>query len=227
VEIAAEIGFSRVLVPEGAATFSALGLLVGDLQSDAARSFLTGAPADDAARIEQAFAGLEQRAIRGLGTLADAPVAIERGLDVRYAGQRWELRVAARGAPFDAAAWQQVAEDFHAAHERAYRFHDASRPLEVTCLRVRARASMPKPRLREVPPAAGRGDPVAAGTRRVVSGGREVPTQVYSRADLAPGHAIDGPAMVEEADTALWIPAGSRATIDGFGNCIVDVGGRP
>jgi len=31
------------------------------------------------------------------------------------------------------------------------------------------------------------------------------------------GDAIEGPALVEDLDTTLWVPRGARASLDAFG----------
>jgi N-methylhydantoinase A len=45
-----------------------------------------------------------------------------------------------------------------------------------------------------------------------------VQTAVYRFADLLPGHAIEGPAIVERPDTTIYAPRGHSVRVDGFGN---------
>ena len=54
--------------------------------------------------------------------------------------------------------------------------------------------------------------------------GRWLDCPAYDRAALCPGHEIAGPALVTQADTTSWIPAGWVARVDGWYNMIVDYG---
>jgi N-methylhydantoinase A len=65
----------------------------------------------------------------------------------------------------------------------------------------------------------------ASGSERPVSFDgvwRRVP--VLDRQGLAPGTRLAGPMLIEQMDTTTVIAAGDRATVDGFGNLIVEVG---
>ena len=42
-------------------------------------------------------------------------------------------------------------------------------------------------------------------------------------ADLRPGHALSGPALIDGSDTTIWIPAGAAATVDAHGTLDVEV----
>ena len=69
-------------------------------------------------------------------------------------------------------------------------------------------------------------DPVAAlvGRRRVRFDGAPCDAPVYDRGRLRPGHRIDGPAMVDEPSSTTALPPGCAATVDGYGNLILEVG---
>jgi len=46
---------------------------------------------------------------------------------------------------------------------------------------------------------------------------------VHAGADLRPGHALSGPALIDGSDTTIWIPAGAAATVDAHGTLDVEV----
>ena len=54
-----------------------------------------------------------------------------------------------------------------------------------------------------------------------------IDTAVYDRSQLHRGAAFSGPAIVEQADSTTVVPPGAEATVDAFGNLIVDVRGMP
>ena len=50
-------------------------------------------------------------------------------------------------------------------------------------------------------------------------------TPRYQRDGLAPGHVVQGPAIIEQMDTTTVIPPGFSATVDVSGNLIIPNGG--
>ena len=45
--------------------------------------------------------------------------------------------------------------------------------------------------------------------------------RLYDRAQLLPGHAFHGPAIVEQYDSTIVVPPDSTARVDGYGNLII------
>ena len=43
---------------------------------------------------------------------------------------------------------------------------------------------------------------------------------MFDRYALGPGDAIDGPAIVEERESTIVLPPGSRSTVDAHGNIV-------
>jgi len=52
---------------------------------------------------------------------------------------------------------------------------------------------------------------------------RPLPTRVLWRPHLAAGTEIAGPALIEEANSTTLVGPGDRATIDPFGNIVIDL----
>jgi N-methylhydantoinase A len=48
-------------------------------------------------------------------------------------------------------------------------------------------------------------------------------TPVHRRADLVPGTAFDGPAIVQQSDTTTVVEPGMRVRVDGHGNLLVEL----
>ena len=138
-------------------------------------------------------------------------------LDVRYNGQSFDLTVPFEG---DAAA---VAEAFHRRHERRYGYAARDEQVELATVRVTAigaAGSVPPP----LAEAAAAGDASAArtGSRRVWDDGAFVDAAIYDREKLSASSAFDGPAIVEQYDTTVWIPSGWGASADAAGNLIAE-----
>src|SRR5512147_2514194 len=112
-----------------------------------------------------------------------------RHVDVRYAGQGFELSV-----PFG----RDFVQRFHQAHRRRYGYADEQPRVEVVNVRVRMIASsepVPFPRKKLAP---GNGKQALVKQRRAVFDGRASRAPVYDRASLRPGDTFAGPAIVAE-----------------------------
>jgi len=217
-ELARSSGIRTVLIPWQASTLSAFGMLVADPTRDFVQTVMLPGDAD-LAEIAGRFGVLEtegRRVLASEGVPAEL-VTIATELDLRYRGQSYELRVALS---------HDFRAEFDRAHQQAYGYSDASLPIEIVSLRLRAIGQSDKPqRIEEVlgPP-----DPAAAflGERPIQLGGAHPAFQQVSTFDgtaLRPGHRVVGPALVVFPDTTLLLPPGDRAMMDGYRNLIVEV----
>jgi N-methylhydantoinase A len=77
----------------------------------------------------------------------------------------------------------------------------------------------PKPELRRIAEATGA--PREAARRQVgfADGRHEVP--IFRRSDLAAGHRIDGPALVEEPASVTVLCPGQRLAVDAYGHLLI------
>jgi len=48
-------------------------------------------------------------------------------------------------------------------------------------------------------------------------------TPVYADASLVPGHAVDGPAVIEQRFSTILVLPGHRAALDARGNVSIEV----
>jgi N-methylhydantoinase A len=69
---------------------------------------------------------------------------------------------------------------------------------------------------------AGRGAATPAARRPIHYRRQRFEAAVYHRHDLRAGQHLDGPAIVEQEDTTTLVPAGFRATVDPFGNLVIE-----
>ena len=51
-------------------------------------------------------------------------------------------------------------------------------------------------------------------------------TPVYSRSRLAPGAQVDGPAIIEEAESTVVVGPRARVVVDEAGNLVMHLSGR-
>lgn len=224
--VAEDLGIARVLVPRNPGAFSALGLLCTDVRHDYLRSEMASLAALDPAHAEACFAALEAQARAELAHegLDAESAALEREMDLRYAGQGYELRVALRALPqpLDAAALGEIARRFHTQHAAVHGHSAEDADVEVVSYRLRAIAPMRKytPAPEPVHAVA---DPQPRGMRRVTLGPeRAFDAVVWRREDLHSGWFSKGPLIVEQRDSTTLAPDGWAARCDEWGNLVLE-----
>ncbi|MCW1385122.1 hydantoinase/oxoprolinase family protein, partial [Novosphingobium sp. KCTC 2891] len=178
-------------------------------------------------RAEDLVAVLDEMAAQVRGELLsdgvpEAEIATAFEVDVRYAGQAFEvpLTITAEALAGDGIAG--VLARFDEEHKRLFTFN-MDTPHEIVNLRAVAlgRAlDLPAAELEK-----GDGDPSAAKVRDHVlwMDGREQAAVIYDRAKLRSGDVIPGPAVVCEMDSTTLIESGCVATVDHVGNILINL----
>jgi N-methylhydantoinase A len=147
-----------------------------------------------------------------------AGLAVDTFLEMRYAGQSYELSI-----PVDSLAPDVLLPAFHAAHHERYGHSDATRPVEVVTLRVKLSLPPSTPEATGLSPRRSRKRKAPViGRRSVWFDGRATATPVYDRAQLRPGMTITGPAVVVQMDSTTAVPPGWTAKMDGAGNLVLE-----
>jgi N-methylhydantoinase A len=206
--LARSLAIPRVLVPQMPGALSALGILLADSVRDFSKTVML---AFDEAAMERHFLELEAQ---GRAAMEGLDWRVSRSVDMRYAGQGYEVSVA---------AGEDALERFHALHRKRYGYADTSRAVEVVSLRVRFTV--------EVEPwdAAAQemrsGDGVHARTKmtKVYFGEEAVEALVYARDLLRAGDLFAGPAIVTEYSATTVVPPGDSVCVDAYGNLIIEV----
>ena len=222
--IAAELGIGRILVPRDPGAFSAWGMLVTDVHQEHSVTRVT--PLDQATptAVHALFAALEER---GLADLVNENLLRERihalrTAGMRYRGQSYEVSVPV-GAVAGPSDLERLAQAFHEAHRRRYGHMAQNEAVEIVNFKVTAVGVIAKPRLKPAPIRAGH-PPRPAATRQAYFGHRLVDAPIFRRHDLARGHALAGPAIIEEQTSTTVLAPGQRASIDEYLNIEIDFG---
>jgi N-methylhydantoinase A len=219
--VAREIGVATIVVPPLPGVFSAYGLLAADVRIALSRSVVV--PADDVTW-DSVESVLRELHAAGDAVLAEQNVApperaFAREVDLRYAGQSFELTVG--GAIVSA---RDIVARFHAAHARRYGFAASGDPVEIVTARVIAVGATAKPQP-EADRAAGSATsvaPVPREHRGVWNGAAIADTPVYAREDLCAGAAFAGPAIVEQYDATTYVGPGWHARVDAMLNLLIE-----
>jgi N-methylhydantoinase A len=197
--VADRFGITTVLVPPHAGVGSAIGLLSADLRTDRAATRLVRADRADAEALEALLDDLARDAARAVG----GDPALERSVDVRYAGQGHEVTIALPAGRIDTAT---VAEAFYDRYRREYGI-DLRDPIELVTFRARATRHVLRPEPRAPDPSPGRD------RRRTAYFGGPVETPVHDRSACAPGARYAGPVLIEERESTLVVPPGWSAEV--------------
>jgi len=225
-EMARSLGIRTVLVPPAPGVWSAVGLLEAENEHHLVRSVLRPLAAQSAGSIAAALQTLESEAralLRGEGY--QEPVTIDAAVDLKYAGQSFELAIPLSPDRLGPEGVDALAAAFAREHLRTYGHAAEGDPIQVVNLRVTARLIRPATR-----PAIRLGSPLAAGspgTRLAYFGSEHgaLTTPVLARADLGP-HPCPGPLLVDEYDATTLVPPGATASLDEHGDILIATGVR-
>ncbi|MBI2467308.1 MAG: hydantoinase/oxoprolinase family protein, partial [Candidatus Rokubacteria bacterium] len=221
-DVARRLEIGRVVVPRVAAVLSAWGMLATDLRYEAVRTHVGDARRVGAADLRRVFAEMEAEGRRRLAEAFSGPVRISRAVDMRYGEQIFEVGVSLDGVDLDAPdLMKEVVERFHRRHEELYTY--AAPDQEVVLVNARLAVVGELPALPEEPALPARAPVPPHARRRVFLGGwTEAP--IFDLDAVAPGQAVDGPAIFEAATTTVLLRPGERAVVTPLGWLDISVG---
>lgn len=224
--LAKELDIGRIVVPRNPGILCALGLLLTDLRADFATTrlqTLANAARED---MERVFADLSRQAEAWFAEEGIGPDAqrLTRTVDMRYAGQNYELPVPLPDGEISALTLDRLAEGFADIHKRMYGFVAEGEPVQLVTFRLEAAGVVRKAAFQ---PHKERGPDASAaivGRREVwlPEAGGFVACPVYDREKLEAGNRVDGPAIIEQMDTTTVILPGMAARVESYLNLIVE-----
>jgi len=223
--LARELEVNRILVPVSPGILCAMGLLLTDLRTDFSLTRLTTLDAA-APVLEDAFGTLSARADAWFAAEGIEPAARRtvRTVDMRYAGQNYELPVAVPEGPVSGGTLAALADGFAAEHRRLYGFVAEDEPVQLVTFRVEASGVVPKARFVAQPETAADAFGAITGQRPVwlPEAGGFVSCPIYDRALLRAGNRIAGPAVIEQMDATTLVLPGMTARVEPYLNLILE-----
>ena len=223
--MARDLGIPCVLIPLTPGVHSALGLLMSDVKHDYVRSKLAGLDELDLEEVNGLFAELIQQAKADLRAedFQEHEMKIEFFLDLRYAGQGYELTVPCPAAPLKREDLELMRRRFDGQHEQVSGHKAETEPVELVSLRLISYGVVPQAKLAPAKATGRKIEEAKTGERRIYFGKDhgELSCQIYSRGGLEPGHRIFGPGIIEQLDTTTVIQPGQQAVVDEFRNLII------
>jgi len=214
----------EVIVPISPGVLSAFGLLVANIEHEEVSSFTVRSDEVDPRDLMWIFGELYDRCNekrKGVG-ISQTELHVHRSTEMRYAGQSYELEV-----PFPEGRGEitkeiihDVVKRFHDVHQSVYQHCAPDSAVQFVAFRtVFSQKPQPAPTLHELKS----GDWAAPkGRRQAYYEYRGfIDTPVYERASLMLDQTIEGPAIVEQADTTTVIYPNQKAEVDKWGNLIL------
>jgi N-methylhydantoinase A len=221
--IARDLGMAGIIVPLYPGVYSAIGLLMSDVKHDYVQSRMTPLAElspDDASAL---FANLQEQARVDLSSDGFRPeqIRIERALDMRYAGQGYEITLPCPAEALTSAGLASLRQTFDEQHRSLFGHSAPEETVEVVSYRVRGVGLVPPV---ELPRFERESTTLAAAlreTRQVRFDGKTIDCPTYQRERLDVGLTVRGPAVLDQFDCTTVLCPGQVARVDEWKNLIV------
>ena len=225
--VARKLHIPTLVVPPFPGSFSALGLLLGDLRVDKLWTQSDRSDRAGPAEVAERFATIARAAtdeLRAQGFEGDCE--LRYAINMRYLGQNYETEVEvppvdALDADGAAAQLELAYQAFHDRHRAMYEYVIADAVIEMVSFRVSAIGAIPHPRLARVQPESGHVET----TRAVHFGGEGlVDCRVLHRRAMPIDTVLDGPLIVSEEGSTTLVEPGMQLRRTPEDVLIVEVG---
>jgi N-methylhydantoinase A len=201
--LAHELSIPTIVIPPEPGNFSASGMLLADARIDTSETFVKLLNEDSVTRMTDIFGAMEKESVDALESeFGTGEIFFERHAEMRYRGQRHNIKVPVSGLK-DVAA---IRTAFEGDYRRRYGRADPKAPAEFQALHLSAFARLKRPNIACLPRAAGKPQPATARKVYFGSSGGWINSHIFSRDSLEPGFTHTGPAVIEEygSTTVVW-----------------------
>jgi N-methylhydantoinase A len=227
-QIAGRLGIATIVIPQNSSVFCALGLLASDfvVRNDQG----VGMDLSNADGLQRINEIAERMVVEAHSSMCeegfgDAEIDISRSADLRFQGQEYELTLPMPSRPLTADDLDHLSADFLALYERTYGEGTAWKGVPATMVNysVTAIGRQQRPDWS-----------VAELNGHTADGARKAVRSVYlpdlhERADIpiyagercGPGIEIEGPAIIDETDTTIYVPTATTARRDEYLNYVL------
>ena len=222
VNLARELGMTRVLFPPAAGVFSAVGLLLADIELSESQAFLVAMEALAPSAARAILDRLETQLLALLAHRRDA-VRFRYVADMRFRGQAYELPIGFTIAEIETGLGATLHDRFVIEHERTYGFAGTGN-LGVQIVSLRVIGTVQRDAGSPLRPVTGMRRMAKQHDRAIhfSADGAAIATPIIDRGDLDASWRA-GPFVVEEYEGTLVVPPESRARLDEFGTIAIEV----
>jgi len=222
--ISYELEIPVMIIPRESSIFCAAGMLLSDLKHSFVRTYARPFSDLDLNRFQGLFSDMESTAASLLESenIPSDRIEYQRSLDMRYVKQYHEVNVDISKEEVGGGELEGVSERFHKRHDSLYGYHlrEEKTPAELINLRLTAIGRTHKPRfveqefMGEDPAGAKKGEREAYMPK--LKEYRKL--QVFDGFALRHGNRIEGPAIVEQENTTLFLTPEYVLRCDKYGS---------
>jgi len=216
-EIAEDLRLARVIIPNYAGVFSALGLLLAEAVKDLSLTFLSLLRETPEELLQSKFNRLSAQAIKemqkeGFGL---EEIKLFPSLEMRYYGQSYEIEL-----PY--APPSNLEASFHQRHQQLYSYRQPDQPIEIVNLKIKALGNFPKIKLSPFPRPGRPRKITFTKQQNLYFHGKFYEAPVFRRQHLFPEINIKGPALISAEESTTFIPPNYQANVDDYLNIILE-----
>ncbi|MEM9635375.1 MAG: hydantoinase/oxoprolinase family protein [Pseudomonadota bacterium] len=207
-----KLGISALLVPPGAGVGSAIGFLRAPFSYEASRGLFQTLSEFDASAVNSVLEAMEReaRAFVEAG-IGDGQTTTALTAFMRYSGQGWEIPVPLPHKEFSQEDKSAILSAFEDAYRTLFgRTIEGLNP-EITNWSLTVASVLPQPETTSRQ--SGTSEAPAIRTRQMFDAAlrKTVEAQEIDRSAMAPGHTVEGPAIIVEAETSTIVTSAYRA----------------
>jgi N-methylhydantoinase A len=184
-------------------------------------AYLAGAHEVDVDAVNAKLEALRDETLERLHSqgVDDSQVSLTYGAEMRYHGQVYELRIPFDEFPISADTVRRMVDHFEDTYETVYTIRLADARPELVSLRVTATGTLPQYEAGAI--GATGGDPEPKGSRDVLLGDGYASVDVFDRYSLPAGASLDGPVILEESGSTIWVAPGMCCEVDQYSNLMI------
>ncbi len=227
-QIAERLGIPKIVIPKNSSVFCALGLLTADfvMRNDQGVGWDLSKP-EGLAQVnetadEMVKSAREEMLAEGF---SEDQIEIQRSADFRYHGQVYELTVPLPARPLTGEDPESLGTEFTRLYERTYGEGTAWKgvPIKLINYSVTVTGIQDRPHFVIASENGDSAEPTPRETREVFlpSERRRAEVPVYAEEAFAPGQSAEGPAIIDESDTTIYVPPGNRVARDEYMNYVL------
>ncbi len=227
-QIAERLGISTIVIPQNNSVFCALGLLSSDyvMRNDQGVGWDLSKP-DGVGRVNEIAEQMVADAITEMESegFAREDIIVQRTADLRFHGQAYELTLPMPDRTLVEDDAPAIFDQFLAHYERTYGEGTAWKgvPASLINYSVTVIGRGHRPTLNGAGHANGAGSSLVREEREVYlpAERRHERIPVIDDASFGVGVEVEGPAIVDEGDTTVYVPPGTTATRDEYRNFVL------
>jgi N-methylhydantoinase A len=224
--IARDLGMAGVMVPLYPGVFSAIGLMMSNVKHDYVQSRMTPLADLPCDAIEAMFIQLSCEALADLKRdgFADARIRLDRALDMRYAGQGYEITLPCDSDALRFDSTEELRRRFDEMHKHLFGHMAPDQLVEVVSYRMTGVGTMSAPPMPKFKPTGAKLSDALREHRQVWFDGKSLACPVYQREPLDVGLMLRGPAILDQFDCTTVVCPGQIARVDEWKNIIITEG---